>query len=84
MDLWTSATDIGSAEYYMWCAGMTDLKHEDVNWKNGKHNSADGDCAFLQFSNSSANESVYALGKCDEKRYFVSEVSIFYILYTLY
>jgi len=71
---WTSGTDAGSDDNYFWCPGTKSFSENDVNWKLGQPNSADGDCVFVQFSNKSANSSTYSSGICTEEKYFICEV----------
>lgn len=76
MELWTSATDEGSDEDFMWCNGNTSVNIKEVNWKGGQPNVADGNCAFVQFSNSSANLTTFSLGDCTKKKKFLCEVYV--------
>lgn len=72
---WTSATDEGSGGNFMWCSNKTFLNMKDVNWKIGQPNSADGHCAFVNFSMKSANQSFVSMGDCAQKRKFICEVT---------
>jgi Lectin C-type domain len=72
---WTSVTDEGSAGNFMWCSNKTFLDMKYVNWKSGQPNNADGHCAFVQFSEKSANQSTFSMGDCTQKRKFICEVS---------
>jgi len=74
IDFWTSATDVGCDDKYLWCSGSKDFNHDEVNWKDEQPKSADGDCVFLQFSNTSVNLSTYSLGSCAEEKRFICEV----------
>jgi hypothetical protein len=74
-ELWTSATDEGFDDNYVWCNGRSNMDVRQVNWKSGgQPNSLDGNCVFVQFSNQSANLTTFSLGDCTQKRKFMCEV----------
>lgn len=73
---WTSATDEGSDGNFVWCNGKTSVNMNELNWKGGEPNLAHGNCAFVQFSNSSANWTTFSLGDCAQKKRFICEVKV--------
>jgi len=75
VDFWTSGSDAGVDGNYFWCSEMKEFKLNEVNWKSGQPNSADGDCVTVKFSNTSANMSTYSVGNCADEKLFVCEVS---------
>jgi hypothetical protein len=77
IEYWTSGTDQGCDDTYLWCAGKKEINfvHKEVNWRNSQRNSADGDCTFVKFSNKNANDSTYALANCAQQKQFICEVA---------
>jgi hypothetical protein len=81
IDLWTSGADTGSTDEYAWCSIKRALKTEESNWKMGEPKPSQGDCIFMQFSSSNANDSTFALGNCADDKNFVCEVIFHKIIY---
>jgi Lectin C-type domain len=71
---WTSAKDVNNKGNLKWCNGKTSVNLQETNWKGGKPVLADGNCVFVQFSNSTANQTTFSLGDCDQKKKFLCEV----------
>jgi hypothetical protein len=71
-ELWTSAS--GSLDNYVWCANGNLLDQATLNWKSGQPSASDGNCVHVQFSNTSAHLTTYAIGQCADKKNFVCEV----------
>jgi hypothetical protein len=72
-ELWTSAS--GSLDNYMWCVNGNLLDQATLNWKSGQPSASDGNCVHVQFSNTSAHLTTYAIGQCADEKNFVCEVS---------
>jgi len=79
-DLWTSGSNFGTDEY-AWAAGKKLFQRNTINWKSDQPKTADGDCVSINFSNKTANESTFSLGKCAEEKYFTCEVLISVFVY---
>jgi hypothetical protein len=78
---WTSAKDDAPDGKLVWCNGNTSLNTKKVSWKGDQPNLADGNCVFVQFSNTTANLTTFSLGDCDQKRKFICEVNTSVALY---
>jgi hypothetical protein len=73
-DLWTTGSDPENIDIYSWCSMKKAVDRTQVNWRDGEPNAANGDCMHFQLSNSSASESKFAIGNCEEQKRFVCEV----------
>jgi hypothetical protein len=71
---WTSAKTDGPDGSMIWCNGKKSVDTAQINWKAEQPNLADGNCVFVQFSNSSANLTTFSLGDCAQERKFICEV----------
>jgi len=78
---WTSAKTVGPDASMMWCNGKQSVDSKQVNWKAGQPKLADGNCVFVQFSNSSANLTTFSLGDCAQERKFICDVIYDYLTY---
>jgi hypothetical protein len=76
---WTSAKTDGPDGSMMWCNGNTSVEINQVNWKAEQPKLVDGNCVFVQFSNSSANLTTFSLGDCAQERKFICEVYLIYL-----
>jgi hypothetical protein len=56
-----------------WCSKKVPATDEPLNWEKGTP-AVDG-CLALTLSNSSVNESTFAISDCNVAQYFVCEVS---------
>jgi hypothetical protein len=57
-----------------WCSKKGSANNEPLNWASGQPSAVDG-CLALTLSNSSVNESTFAISDCGVVQYFVCEVS---------
>ena len=71
---WTSAKTDGPDGSMIWCNGKKSVDATQVNWKAEQPKLADGNCVFVQFSNSSANLTTFSLGNCAQEKKFICEV----------
>jgi hypothetical protein len=56
-----------------WCSRKVAATDEPLNWASGQPTAVDG-CLSLTLSNSTVNESSFALSDCNQAQYFVCEV----------
>jgi hypothetical protein len=70
--LWTSGMQEKNKKL-TWCSKKIPATEEPLNWASGQPAAIDG-CLALTLSNSSVNESFFALSDCSVAQYFVCEV----------
>jgi hypothetical protein len=58
---------------FSWCSKKISATEDPLNWASGQPSAFDG-CLTLTLSNSSVNESTFALSDCSVAQYFVCEV----------
>jgi hypothetical protein len=70
--LWTSGIQDKNKKL-SWCSKKGLVTDEPLNWASGQPSAVDG-CLALTLSNSSVNESTFAISDCSVAQYFVCEV----------
>jgi hypothetical protein len=73
IDIWTSGTNKGCNDGFVWCSSNKTFIPTEINWKTGHPNIADG-CVYINFANKEANESALGVDHCAVEKAFACEV----------
>ncbi|XP_059482888.1 uncharacterized protein LOC132201040 [Neocloeon triangulifer] len=73
-DYWTSGTNSNCTEKFNWCSKDANFVDNQVLWKSGEPNLANGECVYVTIKNGTLERSPLGVAACNSQKYYVCEV----------